>query len=248
MTSSLLKSWIEGWMNWNQRNNCNVSWNETGYHEVTATGLDAVQIFYGTDSFADLQMVNVLLTPEELAFAKKFRNELQSRTWLSCRTALRLLLAINLGEIPKEIELRKNHFGKLYVPNSNLFFNVSHTDKSFLLGFNKNGRIGVDLEYLTGREDIPLLIGYAFSWQETDFCNQGNAPENFLKIWTLKEAYLKATGVGLVDYLKSVNVYGAEENEITNKQLHQNNFTCPNDETASLVYRNEKPIDYIWLK
>ncbi len=225
-----------------------MGWNKTAYFEVAATGVEAVQIFYGTDSFADPQMVNELITPEELAFAKKFRNELQSRTWLSCRTALRLILATNLGEIPKAIELKKNHFGKLFVSNSNLSFNVSHTDRSFLLGFNVDGRIGVDLEYLTGREDIPLLIGYAFSPQETDFCNQGNTPENFLKIWTLKEAYLKATGVGLVDYLKSVNVYGAEENEITNKLLYQNNFNCPNGETASVVCRNEKPIDYIWLK
>ncbi len=225
-----------------------MSWNTTAYFDAAATGIDAVQVFYGTDSFADPAMVNETITPEELSHAKKFRNELQSRTWLSCRTVLRLILATNLGESPKAIELKKNHFGKLYVSNTNLCFNVSHTDKSFLLGFNIDGRIGVDLEYLTGREDIPLLIGYAFSRQETDFCNQGNTSENFLKIWTLKEAYLKATGVGLVDYLNSLNVYGAEENEITNKGLYQNNFICPNGETASLVCRNEKPIDYIWLK
>jgi len=211
-------------------------------------GDQSILVLYGTGQTTELASAEAWLTSDEMEHASRIRSEEERNTWISCHATLRQLLGNWLHLKPTEIELKKNAFGKLYLPGSSLGFNLSHTDKSFLLGFNPGGRIGVDLEYLTGREDIPLLIGYAFSWQETDFCNLGNTPENFLKIWTLKEAYLKAIGVGLTDYLKSVNVYGSDENEITSKQLNQNNFICPNGETASMVYQNENPIDYIWLK
>lgn len=213
-----------------------------------SVGIATVSICYGTDSLGVSWNFGEILVHEELSFAKRLRNELQRTTWLSCRSALRIILGTSLGIKPAEIVLRKNRFGKLYVPNSNLSFNVSHTDKSFLLGFNYVGRIGVDLEYISGKEDIPLLIEYAFSLQETDYCYHGNLAENFLRIWTLKEAYLKATGVGLVDHLKSVNVHGTTGSEIEARNLSQETITCPNGEMAGIVYRNEKPINYIWLK
>lgn len=207
-----------------------------------------IQIVYGTGKQLYAEKLHNHLPAEEKERARRIKSEEERNTWTACHALLRQIIGFWLNQEPVEIVLQKNEFGKLHLPNSNLCFNVSHTDKSFLLGFNHDGRIGVDLEYLTGREDVPLLMGYAFSWQETEFCSQENTPENFLKIWTLKEAYLKATGVGLVDYLKSVNVYGYEENEIVSKQLNHNTFICPNGETASVVYRNDQQIDYIWLK
>ena len=225
-----------------------MNWSSLANIGDISIGINSVSICYGTDSLASSWNLAEILTVDELSSANKLRNELQRSTWRSCRAALRLILGTYFGIKPAEIQLKTNHFGKLFVSNSNLSFNVSHTDKSFLLGFNFGGRIGVDLEYLTGKEDRPLLVGYAFSWQETDFCNQGSTAENFLRIWTLKEAYLKATGVGLVDYLKSVNVYGISDSEIEARQLSQETFTCPGGETASIVYRNEKLINYIWLK
>lgn len=207
-----------------------------------------ILVIYGTGKTTDLGSWTEWLTIDEIEHARQIRSEEERNTWISCHATLRRLLGNWLHLKPAEIELKKSTHGKLFLSGSNLYFNLSHTAKSYLLGFNFNGRIGVDLEFLSGSEDLPLLIGYAFSGQETDFCNQGNKPENFLKIWTLKEAYLKATGVGLVDFLKSVNIYGDKDNAIDNKQFSQNSFTCPNGETASIVYRNEKPIDYIWLK
>ena len=205
-------------------------------------------ILYGTGKQYELGGSQENLTAEEKSYGNRIKNLDQRNTWFSCHETLRQILGNWFGKNPSEIELNKNNFGRLYVPNSNLYFNLSHTDSSFLLGFSFDGKIGIDLEYLSGREDLPSLIEYAFSPRETELCQQGNSTENFLKIWTLKEAYLKAVGVGLVDQLKSINVHGLVDNDIVIKQFNHQTFTCPNGETASVVYRNEKYIDYIWLR
>lgn len=204
-------------------------------------------VVYGTTLPSDLLLKNKILTKDELYFANRIKSNGQKNTWISCRVTLRLMLGIYFHLNPTEIELKKNHFGRLFIANSNLFFNLSHTDSSFLLGFNIGEKIGVDLEKLSGQEDLASLIDYAFSPEETEYCLDGELSARFLEIWTLKEAYLKAAGVGLVDNLSSVNVYGYVNNHINQKQFCLKTFICPNGETASLVYRNDQPINYIWL-
>jgi len=133
------------------------------------------------------------------------------------------------------------------VDDSKLSFNVSHSNSSFLLGFNLLGRIGVDIEKLSGREDLPSLIKYAFSDDEATYCNNGNLAEGFTEVWTMKEAFLKAVGAGLVDQLPSISVIGPVANYIYRFKLNQESFLCPNGETGSIVYRKDQPIKYIWL-
>ena len=115
-----------------------------------------------------------------------------------------------------------------------------------MLGFNHLGRIGVDIEKLSGREELPSLISYAFSAEEADYCSKGILPERFTEVWTLKEAFLKAVGVGLVDELPSITVKG-NNNYINRLALNQKTFLCPNGETGSIVYKKEPPIKHIWL-
>ena len=204
-------------------------------------------VVYGTTRPSDLLLLNKILTKDELTYANRIKSNGQKNTWISCRTTLRLMLGSYFHINPIEIELKKNRFGRLFVANSNLFFNISHTDNSFLLGFNVGGKIGIDLEKLSGKEDLTSLIDYAFSSEEAGYCIESELHVRFLKIWTLKEAALKAAGVGLVDNLRSINVYGYVNNHINQKKFFQKTFICPNGETASLVYRNDQPINYIWL-
>ncbi len=208
---------------------------------------DHLLIIYGTNSFANNLKLNYILTQEELNYSERLRGPGQKNTWLSCRATLRLVLASYLLTNPQIIELKKGRFGKLYVDDSKLSFNVSHSNSSFLLGFNLLGRIGVDIEKLSGREDLPSLIRYAFSDDEATYCNNGNLAERFTEVWTMKEAFLKALGVGLVNELTLVTVTKTAENNVSQLNLNQKSFICPNGETGSIVYRKDQPIKYIWL-
>jgi len=204
-------------------------------------------IVYGTKSLAGKLALHEILTPDERADAERLRGQGQKGTWVSCRAALRLILASYLSLHPQKIEFRKANYGKPYIADSNLFFNVSHSNQAFLIGFNFLGRIGVDIEKLSGCEDLPSLMNYAFSGVETDYCNQGIVNVNFTEVWTLKEAFLKAVGVGLIDQLKTVTVKGSTHNCIDELNLNQKSFICPNAETGSVVYRKDQTIRYIQM-
>ncbi len=206
-----------------------------------------ILVVYGTNKHSDSSIANSILTREEIEYCNRIRSVNQRTTWISCHVNLRMMLGNFLESNPAEVEFKKNRYGRLYLPKSNLYFNVSHTDSSWLLGFSFGGKIGVDLEKLAGNEDLTSLIAYAFSSIEADYCNGGNLQERFLEIWTLKEAFLKAAGVGLVDNLGLINVCGYPENDICDKQFEQKTFICPYGETASIVYRNKRTIDHVCL-
>ena len=204
-------------------------------------------IVYGTNRLADLLPVGEMLTSEEIAYSGQLKGLGQKNTWQSCRAVLRIMLEIYLGKKAIDIEFRKGRFGKPYLANTDLCFNVSHSKHSYLLGFNRGGRIGVDIELLNGSEDLPSLVKYAFSATEANYFRNGESMERFTEIWTLKEAFLKAVGAGLVNSLSSITVTGEPANFITRYKLNQKSFLCPNGETGSVVYRNNVPLRFIWL-
>ena len=207
-----------------------------------------VLIVYGTYRPDDLESMSRILTPEELHIAGKLRDQEQKNTWISCHVVLRKMLGEFLKLDPQNIIFTKNRFGMPYIQDSNLFFNISHTNSAFLLGFNQGSKIGVDLENLSGDEELPALIDYAFSDAESDYClNGGVTAVRFLELWTLKEAFLKYSGKGLTDDLKSINIYGTESNEITSNNLIYNTFLCPSNETCSIVFSNNQSLNCKWL-
>jgi len=208
---------------------------------------ESLVIFYGKNSLVNTRPFQEILTHEESAYSERLRNEEQKRTWLLCRSTLRLILGSYLGKRPGDFEFCKNRFGKLYLPGDNLFFNVSHSNDAFLLGFCFGGRIGVDIEMLNGSEDLPSMVNYAFSEDEALSCSYGKNHERFAEIWTLKEAFLKTVGVGLVDRLTSVTILGNGKNDILRHQLNQKTFLCPHGQTGSLVYRNNHLLKFTWL-
>jgi len=223
-----------------------MNWQKCGNIKEITSSKDLL-IVYGTNSLTENLDLHEILTSEELIYAERLRGHGQKNTWLSCRASLRLVLASFLSTNPQIIEFKKNRFGKLHVVDSKLFFNVSHSNSSFLLGFNHLGRIGVDIEKLSGSEDIPSLIKYAFSDEESNYCKSGNLAERFTKAWTLKEAFLKAAGVGLVEDLTSVTVTGSTGNIQSRLKLNQESFLCPNGETGSIVFKNKLPLKFYWI-
>ncbi|MEI6433745.1 MAG: 4'-phosphopantetheinyl transferase superfamily protein [Bacteroidota bacterium] len=212
---------------------------------LSYTNRENLLIVYGTNKLVDFLPICDLITSDEIAYSEGLRGEGQKNTWLSCRAALRLALGFYLSKKPIEIELRKSRFGKLFTADADIFFNVSHSKHAFLLGFNPGGRIGIDIELMNGSEDLPSLVTYAFSTAEANYYRNGEGAKRFAEIWTLKEAFLKAVGVGLVNDLTSITVTGESQNYIARYHLKQKSFLCPNGETGSVVYRNNKPLEFI---
>ena len=223
------------------------NWEKSDSIENITREKDSLILVYGTNSLVKSLPLHEILTFEEAAYSERLRGEEQKSTWLSCRATLRLILGSYLGKKPIDIEFRKGRYGKLYLPGTNLFFNVSHSKSAFLLGFSFWGRIGVDIELLNGSEDLPSMVEYAFSNAEVQYCHNGENRARFTEIWTLKEAFLKAVGIGLVDQLTSISVSEIVQNDISRIKLNHKSFFCPNGETGSIVYTKNKPVKFIWL-
>lgn len=189
-----------------------------------------VVVLYGTVQPAKMEWFMSFLSENEKTYYRKFHSE----TPIQCRAMLRLLLSGYLKSAPERIHIQKGVTGKPYVADSRLFFNVSHSGSAYMIAICRTGRVGVDLEKLCGNEDLPAIAGYAFSEQEEQRCfSSGNSGQQFVKIWTLKEALLKATGAGWGSKLSEQDVY----EKLNQYKLTYVSFACPQNETASLVIR-----------
>jgi len=79
-------------------------------------------------------------------------------------------------------------------------FNVAHTDGMVLFVDSRSGLVGVDVERISRRTDVALAERY-FAKPEVEYVldqpDDDSRRRAFLRVWTLKEAFIKAIGTGL---------------------------------------------------
>ncbi|KAL0743572.1 hypothetical protein Bca4012_085085 [Brassica carinata] len=112
---------------------------------------------------------------------------------------------------PRSLKFKKNVYGKPEVDwevddtttnHPKLQFNISHTDSLIACGVTVNVPIGIDVEDKTRkmRHDVLSLAKRFYSSEEVKFLSSIADTESqrkeFVKLWTLKEAYVKALGKG----------------------------------------------------
>lgn len=171
------------------------------------------------------EQVAACLTTEEKARAGRFKFGKDAVQWSACRAGLREILGHALGMSPFEVPLVLSGTGKpgLPPPYDRLHFNLSHCDGLALVCISENGPVGIDLE--------PLDRASSLLECETSFCHPDEigalpaTPEErayqLLRIWTAKEAILKALGTGLTHPPDAVKVLFNEDagNAVSNLPL-----------------------------
>jgi 4'-phosphopantetheinyl transferase len=142
----------------------------------------------------------------------RFRFERDRRRFSLCRGLLRTLLGDYLSIGPREVEFQ---FGPQDKPGlasptaSGLEFNLSHSDEVALFAFAAGRRVGVDVERIRSRIDVIGLAKQVFTPLEIERVSVGAEPERedlFFTFWTLKEAYIKAIGLGLSAPVREITV------------------------------------------
>jgi len=132
--------------------------------------------------------------------------------FVGTRACLRDLLSRYLQTSPLEICLIEGPKGKpRLAPDAerSLWFNVAHSGEVALLVFSLEGSVGVDVERLdANRRMIELAERY---FHPSEAARLRGAPEAerlrlFYRMWTLKEALLKAWGEGLSFSLKDIEL------------------------------------------
>lgn len=150
---------------------------------------------------SDLQK---LLDLQETEKTQRYRQEKDRQSRIIGRAVLKILLGRYLKAEPKEIRFQLDHNKKLLLQNilsENLYFNVSHSGDWILIAVSTNP-IGVDAEQINTSFTYQNLLGFSFSLEEKNYIQAAAKPhQSFYKLWTRKEALLKATGKGLIDDL-----------------------------------------------
>lgn len=122
------------------------------------------------------------------------------------------VLSTYLEVSPFDVLLAQTDAGKPYVPDSILRFSVSHTGDLWLCAVTTGRAVGIDAELESDLDDLRLLR-YVCSRREWESIQSAAASEQaptFLRIWTRKEALLKAIGTGvMVKPLDSIDALDA---------------------------------------
>jgi 4'-phosphopantetheinyl transferase len=142
-----------------------------------------------------------LLTPEEQARCEKLRFEPNRREFLASRALVRTALSRSHPLPPEAWRFRANSHGKPETdPACGLSFNISNAPGLVVCLIARGVQVGVDAEpYARDAEILPLAPD-VFSPREQAQLHALPAaaqPDRALSLWTLKEAYIKARGLGL---------------------------------------------------
>jgi len=146
--------------------------------------------------------------------AARFYKEEHRRRFMAFRGQLRHIVGQYLGLPPSEVPLDTDHQGKpVLAPGAGLpelQFNVAHSEDIALYACCAGGAVGVDLEIRQSRRFTTLdgLIERVLDAEERRYVSalpEAQRPDVFLALWTLKEAAVKASGVGLRMALNRIN-------------------------------------------
>lgn len=150
----------------------------------------------------DLGPPEQTLDATELSRAGQFHAPEHARRYVAARGLLRLVLSYYLGCGPREIAFEPGTYGKpgLKCPDdSGLKFNLSHSGGILAIAVARR-EVGVDVERIDPAVPVDEIARFVFSPAEQSLLAAMPHPERtkaFYRLWTRKEALLKATGEGL---------------------------------------------------
>jgi 4'-phosphopantetheinyl transferase len=121
------------------------------------------------------------------------------------RWAIRHALSCYAPEVaPQDWQFSRNAYGRPALQAPSLAFpidfNISHTRGALVMAFTARGAVGVDVEY-TQRQCRALAVAQRY-FSASEVADLRGLPAEqqrarFFDLWTLKEAYIKACGMGL---------------------------------------------------
>lgn len=173
-----------------------------------------------------------LLSEEETNRLKLFKFKKDRFCYFVTHCMKRCVIARYLNALPETLSFTRSERGKPTILAQqnwlNLQFNISHSHQIVLIALTLEDPIGIDIEYHAENTCVENLSKFVFSSLEKQFfstlTHQEEKKKAFFRCWTRKEAYLKAEGIGLTDFLTHISVDMNElpsENWLKiNKQTH----------------------------
>ena len=169
-----------------------------------------------------LDTYHQLLTQDEQERWIRYRFDKDKHQHLVTRALLRHTLSLYVPQVaPADWRFANNPYGKPAITNSlelPLQFNLSHTLNRVALAVTLGREIGVDVEKIKTVDQVRGLAERCFTKEENHYIFSGDFRGHqrsdmqgvlwrFFKLWTLKEAYIKACGRGLSISLQALSFF-----------------------------------------
>ena len=145
------------------------------------------------------------LDAQEQSRWRRYQYDGPRRQFALCRAALRAVLCRKLGCRNEQLAFGLSQYGKPFATvhgePAPVSFNVSHSGKHGLVAFAPQGRLGVDIEERVARRNLDVLSRAVFGQAEQAELGMTRGSQKvqlFFKIWTIKEALIKAHGMGFL--------------------------------------------------
>jgi 4'-phosphopantetheinyl transferase len=153
------------------------------------------------------------LSHDEKARADRFHFVKDRNRFVVGRGLLRELLGKYLRQEPAGLQFSYGPFGKPALsgpnPSSGLSFNLAHSAGLAMYAISNQRNLGIDVEFIKPESAGEEIARRYFSASEVSALLSLQPEERieaFFHCWTRKEAYLKATGMGLQTPLDSFSV------------------------------------------
>jgi 4'-phosphopantetheinyl transferase len=147
-----------------------------------------------------------LLTESERSGEFRFHFPEDQHRYLLTRALVRTVLSLYAPIKPTEWSFSANEHGRPEIANTaaqvtGLSFNVSHSRGLVMMGVSRDCAIGVDTENVRqSLASMEMAERFCSSNEIAELRTESDdnrRSERLLEIWTLKEAYVKARGMGL---------------------------------------------------
>lgn len=148
-----------------------------------------------------------LLSGDEVERVRFLRFDKERRQFLASRVNLRCALSQCGAVAPRDWKFTVNEYGKPEVdPDCGLRFNVSHSLHLAVCVVSCEAPLGVDVESVERADEIAAIAPEVFSAEELaqfEALTGAARSDRALSLWTLKEACVKARGMGFSLPLKA---------------------------------------------
>ncbi len=162
-------------------------------------GVDIWLLDFSTLTEKQITNLSNFLSPEELTRAQTFKHK--QHDFVATRALVRKVLAHYTGIPSASLEFARREQGKPYLTNAPfpIYFNLSHSGNFAALAVSSVGEIGIDIEKIRTRNFLAIAERYfhADELKQLLATPEAERAQLFFKLWTLKEAFFKATGGGI---------------------------------------------------
>lgn len=172
---------------------------------------------WNVDLLQPISVVDALrawLDDDEIRAAASRRDDMLRNRYVIAHGAVRSIVAARLGIEPGAVTISRRcarcgdpAHGRPELPGANLSFSLSHSESLAMVAVVAGARVGLDVEIERPRSRLEALAARVLSAEEHAEWLDAEPPARvraFLRLWTAKEAYLKAIGAGITRPLREV--------------------------------------------